>query len=96
MKKRRIYLSGAKSFCADKVDYSIMHRSKRARMDNYDEGVSSSSQNGDSKVKTRKNIAVKKRAAAKKMKTARKMTANRKAKNTNPAKMERTTTPGKR
>ena len=35
------------SSCADEQDYSIMHRSKRARMDNYDEGVSSSSQNGD-------------------------------------------------
>jgi hypothetical protein len=45
--ERRIYLSDAKSFCADKEDYSIMHRSKRATMNNYDEGVSSSSQNGD-------------------------------------------------
>ena len=36
-----------KLFCADKEDYSIMRRSKRARMDNYDEGSSSSSQNGD-------------------------------------------------
>jgi hypothetical protein len=45
--ERRIYLSNAKSFCADKDDYSIMHRSKRARMDNYDEGVSSSTQNGN-------------------------------------------------
>ena len=44
---RRIYLSDAKLFCADKEDYSIMRRSKRARMDNYDEGSSSSSQNGD-------------------------------------------------
>ena len=35
------------SSCADEQDYSIMHKSKRARMDNYDEGVSSSSQNGD-------------------------------------------------
>jgi hypothetical protein len=78
-----------------------MHISKRARMDNYDEGVSSSSQNGDifeSDDEKEKNIAVKKRATAKKMRTARKMTAKRKAKteNTNPAKMERTTTPGKR
>jgi Mg-chelatase subunit ChlI len=45
--ERRIYLSGAMSSCADEQDYSIMHRSKRAKMDNYDEGVSSSSQNGD-------------------------------------------------
>ena len=45
--ERRIYLSDAMSSCADEQDYSIMHRSKRARMDNYDEGVSSSSQNGD-------------------------------------------------
>ena len=45
--ERRIYLSDAISSCADEQDYSIMHRSKRARMDNYDEGVSSSSQNGD-------------------------------------------------
>jgi hypothetical protein len=45
--ERRIYLSDAKLFCADKEDFIIMHRSKRARMDNYDEGVSSSSQNGD-------------------------------------------------
>ena len=45
--ERRIYLSDAMSSCADEQDYSIMHRSKRARMDNYDEGISSSSQNGD-------------------------------------------------
>jgi Mg-chelatase subunit ChlI len=45
--ERRIYLSDAKSFFTDKEDYSIMHRSKRARMDNYDEEASSSSQNGD-------------------------------------------------
>ena len=45
--ERRIYLSDAMSSCADEQDYNIMHRSKRARMDNYDEGVSSSSQNGD-------------------------------------------------
>jgi hypothetical protein len=45
--ERRIYLSDAKSFCADKEDYIIMRRSKRARIDNYDEGSSSSSQNGD-------------------------------------------------
>ena len=36
--ERRIYLSDAKSSCADEEDYSIMHRSRRARMDNYDEG----------------------------------------------------------
>ena len=70
-------------------------------MDNYDEGSSSSSQNGDISIvltRKKKNIAVKKRATAKKMRTARKTTAKRKAKteNTNPAKMERTTTPGKR
>jgi hypothetical protein len=45
--ERRIYLSDAKSSCADEDDYSIIHRSKRAKMDNYDEGSSSSSQNGD-------------------------------------------------
>jgi hypothetical protein len=49
-------------------------------------------------TRKKKNIALKKRATAKKMRTVRKMTTKRKAKteNTNPAKMERTTTPGKR
>ena len=70
-------------------------------MDNYDEGASSSSHNGNFSIvmtRTKKNIEAKKRATAKKMRTARKMTANRKAKteNTKPAKMERTTTAGKR
>ena len=45
--ERRIYLSDAKASCADEEDYSIMHRSKTARMDNYDEGASSSSHNGN-------------------------------------------------
>jgi hypothetical protein len=48
--ERRIYLSDAKLSCADEESYSIMHRSKRAsnpRMDNYDEGSSSSSHNSD-------------------------------------------------
>ena len=39
--ERRIYLSDAKLSCADEESYSIMRRSKRARMDNYDEVVSS-------------------------------------------------------
>jgi hypothetical protein len=49
-------------------------------------------------TRKKKNIAVKKRATAKKMRTSRKMTAKRKAKTKNrkPAKMERTTIPGKR
>jgi hypothetical protein len=45
--ERRIYLSDAKLSCADEESYSIMRRSKRARMDDYDEVVSSSSHNSD-------------------------------------------------